>query len=358
MQFAPLASPLAQALPPHILDGPFGGANTLARYRKEFEEVEFLGKGGFGEVVKARHLQDGRAYAIKKVRLRPEDNEIRVLREVNTLSGLNHINIVRYFSCWLEDIAPPPIAVEAVESSSSVSTPHAASPEDSDPFAPPKFDDPSLWKRDTSRSTSFPRIRFADSDEDDSDEEDSDASSNTSSAKTVDASQPVERGRSMVKPSVSASDATTEEGHPRRILYIQMEFVENVFPALPRLISADKQQTLREAIAAGLSDDDAWRIFGQILQALAYLSHEKSVVHRDLKPANILLDAHGNAKVSDFGLATTGITAIENHPATEQHTSLNPSERTSGIGTSLYIAPEVAASRSYDTKVNDSVIRL
>lgn len=30
-------------------------AQTLSRYRLDFEEIEFLGKGGFGEVVKARN---------------------------------------------------------------------------------------------------------------------------------------------------------------------------------------------------------------------------------------------------------------------------------------------------------------
>lgn len=42
---------------------------TFSRYRTDFEEVEFLGKGGFGEVVKARNRLDGRSYAISKVEL-------------------------------------------------------------------------------------------------------------------------------------------------------------------------------------------------------------------------------------------------------------------------------------------------
>ncbi|RXK39365.1 PEK/GCN2 protein kinase [Tremella mesenterica] len=316
-----------------IQSKPQVGAQNWGRYRKEFEEVEFLGKGGFGEVVKARHLQDGRAYAIKKVRLRPEDNELRVLREVNTLSGLNHINIVRYFSCWLEDVAPP---VHTPPDSTS-NTPGVLSPtnkDDSDPFAPPRMDDPSLWRRDASKSTSFPRIRFAETEEDEDidedEEEDSEGSSDTSDAETI--SRKTAKG---LKVSEEMTSTTIDEMVIKRILYIQMEFVEN--------------QTLKEAIAAGLNDSDSWRIFNQILQALAYLSHEKSVVHRDLKPANILLDAHGNAKVSDFGLATTGLVGVETTPG---ETTEEISDKTSGIGTSLYIAPEVAGSRSYDTKVD------
>ena len=88
---------------------------TLSRYKIDFEELEFLGKGGFGEVVKARnrigmgsgalerrlHIlrrADGRFYAIKKIKLDPKDksNSNKILREVQTLSRLHHQFVVRY----------------------------------------------------------------------------------------------------------------------------------------------------------------------------------------------------------------------------------------------------------------------
>ncbi|KAJ1902536.1 eukaryotic translation initiation factor 2-alpha kinase, partial [Coemansia sp. IMI 209127] len=76
-----------------------------SRYRADFEEVEFLGKGGFGSVVKARNRIDGRFYAIKKIKLDPRDNEgsKKIFREVTTLSRLHHQNIVRYYTTWVED---------------------------------------------------------------------------------------------------------------------------------------------------------------------------------------------------------------------------------------------------------------
>jgi len=85
---------------------------------------------------------------------------------------------------------------------------------------------------------------------------------------------------------------------------------------------------------------DAINWIQQLSTALSY-AHQQKIVHRDVKPDNVLIDAQGNYRLADFGLA------VVDH-ATVSRTSVQIA-----AGTPLYAAPEqsrhraVAASDQY-----------
>jgi serine/threonine protein kinase len=77
-----------------------------------------------------------------------------------------------------------------------------------------------------------------------------------------------------------------------------------------------RQGSLYESLHSGggstLTEKERWDIAIRIAQGLDDL-HKRGVIHGDLKSHNILLDEHGRARISDFGLAkikTTTSTAI------------------------------------------------
>lgn len=84
-------------------DSNIGPDRLGSRYETEFTEGGRLGKGGFGEVVKARHKIDGRVYAIKKVHQAGTGSLDQVLSEVMLLSRISHQYVVRYYGAWIEE---------------------------------------------------------------------------------------------------------------------------------------------------------------------------------------------------------------------------------------------------------------
>jgi translation initiation factor 2-alpha kinase 4 len=76
---------------------------SFSRYGNDFDEAGRLGKGGFGQVVKARNKLDGRFYAVKKISHNSASALKDTLSEIMLLSRLNHPYVVRYYTAWLEE---------------------------------------------------------------------------------------------------------------------------------------------------------------------------------------------------------------------------------------------------------------
>ncbi|CAH8436598.1 unnamed protein product [Schistosoma guineensis] len=76
------------------------------RLFEDFTDFVLIGKGGFGCVLKARNIIEDRDYAIKCVRASKSQTNT-LFREIRTLSGLQHENIVRYFTSWQDTFSEP-----------------------------------------------------------------------------------------------------------------------------------------------------------------------------------------------------------------------------------------------------------
>ncbi|KDQ55382.1 hypothetical protein JAAARDRAFT_37399 [Jaapia argillacea MUCL 33604] len=336
------AADLRTPMPQHISSSPESDYFRVpaprqkhsSRWKEDWEELELLGKGAFGSVVKARNKIDSRIYAVKKIKLRATQRDDKIFREVNALSRLSHRFIVRYYTTWVETSEPSGTPLSSGSDTESAtedgmtsvpihhnsgSTSEGSTGSSNDPFI---IDLDDLGSGTGSQS-SFPSIHFtrsgsteAANDTDNGSEEDDDAENSAEIVRQL-FSRP-SNGNGFHTPSTIA-----------RTLYIQMEFVE--------------RQTLKERVAEGLSEDEAWRLFMQLVDALVHMS-TLGILHRDIKLTNIFIDGRGDCKVGDFGLATSSLAAVDPSDVSP-HAVTADSDLTLEVGTMLYIAPEVQSPR-------------
>ena len=301
--------------------------NTNSRYAAEWIEAGRLGKGGYGEVWKARNKVDGRIYAIKKIVLQSSAMLTSTLSEVMLLSRLNHPYVVRYYTAWPEDEL------------GQDSDPEGESADPSDDISRDNEISLSAFTQNTGldfvSSSGYPKIDFNEDSEDEfsyGGEDDS----NDSSSSNSELSKSRNHHNSM--PSRVTFVGSKGARQSRTVLYIQMDFCEKL--------------TLRDLIKRDLYKDTEtiWRLFRQILDGLAHI-HSHKIIHRDLKPDNIFIDENSNPKIGDFGLATSAHNQPIDSKNPEDHTAAN---MTRSIGTTLYVAPELRSNvtTSYGSKVD------
>lgn len=335
-------------------------AQSASRYHSDFVELGILGRGGGGEVVKVRNRLDKRIYAVKKILLESERGphagaatvqNRKLRREVTTISQLTHKNIVRYYQAWVEG------GSETLNESETAKNTHKKHNDDVDVVSEDSSEDDGWWTNSTVEGSVLAQVRHRaalklqggeDSDNEGSDIFDRDAENTgdvSGTSANIQMGELSHRSGSMAgllqheneydfhsplltglgfqnkmyeglfdkqigKPSSKISlqelqDSSDDEqgwdedssvkvgdGDGKTILYIQMEYCATT---LRKLI--DDEETIR------MEENEKWRLIRQVLEALAYI-HSRKIIHRDLKPGNIFLDAEGNVRLGDFGLAT------------------------------------------------------
>ncbi|RBQ68693.1 hypothetical protein FVER14953_04803 [Fusarium verticillioides] len=334
-------SPAAPSTNPSVLPPDFGERDLLnltarqrssrSRYENDFIEEAKLGKGGFGEVVKARMKLDGQVYAIKKIKTRSETNLDELIKEVQLLSRLNHPAVVRYNNTWVERLP----GHSDTEDCTSTSDP---SEEDSEGNLSADIEFESTNNTGgLDFMSSNANVVYGDDDSDGSEDDETEEEAGSEDG-MFDHNE-----LSSVDGGTNARVSRLARSRRSIIttLYIAMEYCE--------------KRTLRDIIARDLYKDTLaiWHLFSQIVEGLAHI-HGLGIVHRDLKPENIFItsspDRIGNVKIGDFGLAIRGQFSVER----ANENGMEPDDMTRSIGTAYYSAPEIRSTVHgiYNTKVD------
>ncbi|MGG1574453.1 Stk1 family PASTA domain-containing Ser/Thr kinase [Fictibacillus sp. NRS-1165] len=123
------------------------------------------------------------------------------------------------------------------------------------------------------------------------------------------------------------AEAATSLAHPHIVSIFDVGEENNVYFIVMEYV---KGKTLKQYIRehGRLSVEESIQIIRQISSGMV-TAHDYGIIHRDIKPHNILIDEHGVAKVTDFGIALA-ITS-----ATITHTN-------SVLGSVHYFSPEQA----------------
>ena len=74
---------------------------ALYDYHYKENEMELVGKGGFGRVFRVFNKLDDRFYAIKKIPM-TEKNIKGALHEIRILASIVHPHVIRYYHSWIE----------------------------------------------------------------------------------------------------------------------------------------------------------------------------------------------------------------------------------------------------------------
>lgn len=213
-----------------------------SRYLSDFIELEFIGEGGFGSVYKAFHKIDQTMYAIKKIIIKNLDQtkNMRIFKEVQFLASLNHKNVVRYYSTWI----------------------------DLDKFNSAEL----LNLSDDENSTSIQQI--------DSDD-----------------ALLLEYNPTNSYDSNDSTESIQELSHEYTIcpvLYIQQELCKHSLAEYIKSRNYKHQQIILEEVN---------HLMLGILKGLHYI-HSENILHRDINTSNIFVTENGTAKIGDFGIST------------------------------------------------------
>ena len=134
--------------------------------------------------------------------------------------------------------------------------------------------------------------------------------------------------------------------------FIIMKLIDG--ETLSRLLQPSRDQQL-----IGPPLEEFLQIFLKICDAIDF-AHSRGIIHRDLKPSNIMVGAHGEVYVMDWGIAMIIDSAAQRAAQALPGGSPGAMQISAGsaMGTAAYMAPEQAESRVEDIDARTDVFGL
>ncbi|KAI8977225.1 hypothetical protein BDF20DRAFT_913581 [Mycotypha africana] len=384
-----------------------------SRYNNDFIELNLIGKGGFASAYRARNKLDGVDYAIKKIRLgrdieekaqqsSMEDNPYeKIFREIKNLARLEHNNVIRYYSSWLEydmnsemdddkEVGTDESDWEEDTSQSyhkhhSTAASYIESDEDESFIF--RGRDPTFSSDDHSHSFSFSagadisfgggdevsgmsQIQFGESSDyfaNDTTNASTSLSMNIPYKNTncnIHPSQQKEHRKKPTKNSNSNSNKNTKTKNSSNdstgwTLFIQMQLCPTT---LHDYIRFRNKQYAEDGDLSVVDSRRNIEIFAQILEGTAYI-HDQGLIHRDLKPSNIFLTLpSGSTYVNDVDgkrrrrVSNVGLSQQTNNPTPTASMTLGSAASPNPNSALLAVFDNNNSNNSIFTMWNESLV--
>ena len=352
-----------------------------SRLVTDFETLETIGRGGYGVVVRAVNKIDSREYAIKKIRARRRGP---IMREVELLAKLDHENVNRYHSVWLDYEPIPKKSNQSADSTesgvSSVSSKGSDAVSEEIIFA---NEGGRVSQRVVAKGTNGSSENISNSGDDSRDKlwafgedvnsESSGKSDNNSKIlcySTKYRQNPINVFSPRVPPLYRTYSypitnfqlcnqrfspvrdqqvvlAPTQGPELQEIICIQLELCET---------NLQEWLIKRSKVSASITDlteqdiSTASDYVIQFYKGLEYL-HSQNCIHRDIKTTNILLTNNLKVlKICDFGISKE--IGKDNESMVSFQSSSTRSFHTTNIGSRPYASPEQLKSTDYTDKTD------
>ena len=322
--------------------------NNMSRLDQDFESLEKIGQGGFGIVLKGRHLLDKGIWAIKVIKLSSLENKDDIVNEAITMMNIDSKYVVQYKTCWIEKnlgSAAKFFTIEESESnisdsintlSKSVAINLNTNKKKDNCFVINEENEESgnddKNKKSKKNKKSTKKINFKNYNKKNLNLDNCSNNSEEYKQKTKITKCYVnyrDDSRFLSKSIISSKYINENYENDNEYFFILMEYCDGL--SLSEYISQNAGKSIDRKII--------YHFMKQILKGLKKI-HGNGIIHRDIKPQNIFIK-NNLIKIGDFGLATSHF----------KNSKPLQTKDLAGL-TPTYASPEQSYGKTYNEKID------